>query len=153
MKVYIASDHAGYDHKKVLFAFLTDELHLDVEDCGAYVLDPEDDYNSYILKAAQAVAQDPTNSRAVILGGSGQGEAMQANRVAGARAAVFYGGTMDIVRLAREHNDANILSIGARFVDVDRAKEAIKVWFDTKANDTEKYRRRVLSMDNQGLCN
>ena len=151
MKIYIASDHAGYEHKKALITFLRDELKHDVEDCGAYVLDPEDDYNSYILKAAQGVAADRT-SRAVILGGSGQGEAMQANRIAGVRAAVFYGGAMDIVRLAREHNDANILSLGARFVDVDRAKEAIRVWLDTKANDAEKYRRRVLSMDNQGLC-
>lgn len=152
MKIYIASDHAGYDHKKALITFLRDELKHDVEDCGAYVLDPGDDYNSYILKAAQGVAAD-RESRAIILGGSGQGEAMQANRIAGVRAAVFYGGAMDIVRLAREHNDANVLSIGARFVDVGRAKEAIKVWFDTKANDADKYRRRVLSMDNQGLCN
>ncbi len=151
MKIFIASDHAGYEHKKALITFLRDELKHDVEDCGAYVLDPEDDYNSYILKAAQGVAAD-RESRGIILGGSGQGEAMQANRIAGVRAAVFYGGAMDIVRLAREHNDANILSIGARFVDVDRAKEAIKVWFETKANDAEKYRRRVLSMDNQGLC-
>lgn len=146
MKIYIASDHAGYDHKKSLIPFLKDELGHDVEDCGAYVLDPEDDYNSYILKAAQSVVGNP-GSRAVILGGSGQGEAMQANRVKGARAAVFYGGALDIVRLSREHNDANILSLGARFIDIDRVRDAIKLWLSTASNGSEKYQRRIRSMD------
>lgn len=147
MKICIAADHAGFEHKRILTAFLRDELRADVEDCGAFVLDPEDDYNSYILKAARAVAENPDVNRGIIIGGSGQGEAMQANRVKGVRAAVFYGGPLDIVRLSREHNDANMLSIGARFVDSDRAKEAVKLWLSTKRNMQEKYLRRIRSMD------
>lgn len=147
MKVCIAADHAGFEHKRVLIAFLRDELHVDVEDCGAFVLDAEDDYNTYILKAARSVATHPEVNRGIILGGSGQGEAMQANRLKGVRAAVFYGGAIDIVRLSREHNDANMLAIGARFVDVDRAKEAVRVWLSTKQNMQEKYLRRIRTMD------
>ncbi len=147
MKVYFAADHAGYEHKQALMAFVRDELHFTVEDCGAYVLDAEDDYNTFIAKAAQAVAYDPQNARAIILGGSGQGEAMQANRFKGVRAAVFYGGALDIVRLSREHNDANILALGARFVEIDRAKEAVKLWLTTGKNPGEKYARRIVKMD------
>ena len=126
MRIYIGSDHAGMELKGVLTTFLRANGH-DVEDLGAHTLDPLDDYPDFIHPVAEAVANDST-SRGIILGGSGQGEAMCANRVKGVRAAVYYGGPFDIAVLSREHNDANILSLGARFVEEDEAREVVRVW-------------------------
>jgi ribose 5-phosphate isomerase B len=79
----------------------------------------------------------------IIIGGSGQGEAMCANRVVGIRAAVFYGGASEIVRLAREHNDANILSLGARFVSIEEAKESVHIFLTTPFSDAPRHARRL----------
>ncbi len=146
MKVYFASDHAGYELKNELLAYVRDELDYAVEDCGADKFDPEDDYNNFIKRVAEAVSADPAATRAVILGGSGQGEAMQANRYPKVRAAVYYGGEEKIVTLSREHNDANIISLGARFVRADEARAAVKLWLNTPASQAEKYRRRINKM-------
>ncbi|PJC22454.1 MAG: ribose-5-phosphate isomerase, partial [Candidatus Yonathbacteria bacterium CG_4_9_14_0_2_um_filter_43_16] len=100
----------------------------------------------FIRPVAEAVAHDP-QSRGIILGGSGQGEAMCANRVKGARAAVYYGGAVDIVVLSREHNDANILSLGARFVETEEAKEVVRVWLETPFSGAEKHARRIAKLD------
>ncbi|MCR4306711.1 MAG: RpiB/LacA/LacB family sugar-phosphate isomerase, partial [Candidatus Yonathbacteria bacterium] len=112
MKIYLASDHAGFPLKEKLKAFLAEQGH-EVVDKGAYQQDESDDYPDFIIPVAQLVSREPL-SRAIILGGSGQGEAIAANRVNGARAALYYGGSLDIVKLSREHNDANVLSLAAR---------------------------------------
>ena len=88
-----------------------------------------DDYPDFIFPCAQAVAADP-ESRGIILGGSGQGEAMVANRIKGVRAAVFYNGPVEIVKLSREHNNANILSLGARFMSEDEIYDVIEMWLN-----------------------
>lgn len=145
MKIFIGTDHAGFELKEELLPFLRAEGH-DVEDLGAYSFEALDDYPDFIRPVAEAVARDQ-ESRGIILGGSGQGEAMCANRVKGARAAVYYGGAVDIAVLSREHNDANILSIGARFVETDEAKEVVRVWLETPFSGAEKHARRIAKID------
>jgi len=90
MKIYFATDHAGIEMKKSLIAFVRDDLGYDVEDCGAYEFNIEDDYPDFIHKAASAISHDPENTKAIIFGGSGQGEAMAANRYNGVRATTYY---------------------------------------------------------------
>ena len=115
MKIFIGTDHAGFELKEALLPYLRSKGH-DVEDMGAYAYDALDDYPDFSRPVAEAVARDP-ESRGIILGGSGQGEAICGNRVKGVRAALYYGGPFDIAVLSREHNNANILSLGARFVE------------------------------------
>ena len=128
MKIHIATDHAGLDLKNTIKEFLVDKWH-DVTDHGAYKYDALDDYPDFIFPCARAVAVD-LNSRGIILGGSGQGEAMAANRIKGCRAAVFYNGPKEIIKLSREHNDANILSIGARFMLENEIYDIIELWLE-----------------------
>lgn len=142
MKVVFAADHAGFELKQVLLAYVRDELKVDVEDLGTHAPDPLDDFPTFIRPAADAVAQHPEGTRAIVIGGSGQGEAMCANRLPGVRAAVYYGGSLDIVRLSREHNDANVLSLGARFLDEEAAKEAVATWLQSVPSEDPKYARR-----------
>lgn len=157
-KVFVAADHTGIALKETLLAYIQDELRLDAEDRGAFGVDSADDYPDIITPCAQDVAHTP-NTVAIIVGGSGQGEAMAANRILGVRAAVFYGpiaargaiesegnnsqDVFDIVRLARRHNDANILSLGARFVSDDDAKEAVRIFLTTDFSNEERHRRRI----------
>ncbi|MBP7831475.1 MAG: RpiB/LacA/LacB family sugar-phosphate isomerase [Candidatus Pacebacteria bacterium] len=141
MKIYLAADHAGFELKTSIAKELAAAGH-EVVDLGAQVLAPEDDYPEYMLQAAKAVTSD-LGTLAIVFGGSGQGEAMAANRVDGARAAVFYGHQHEIVKLAREHNDANILSIGARFVSQDEAIDAINVFISTPFSGDERHVRRL----------
>lgn len=145
MKIFIGTDHAGFELKESLVHFLR-ELGHEVEDMGAHSFEALDDYPDFIHPVAEAVARE-SESRGIILGGSGQGEAMCANRVKGARAAVYYGGTVDIVVLSREHNNANILSLGARFVEMDEAKEVVRVWLETPFSGAEKHARRIAKLD------
>ena len=128
MKIHIATDHAGLDLKNTIKEFLVDKGH-DVTDHGAYEYDALDDYPDFIFPCARAVAGE-LNSRGIILGGSGQGEAMAANRIKGCRAAVFYNGPKEIIKLSREHNDANILSIGARFMLENEIYDIIELWLE-----------------------
>ena len=143
MTIYFATDHAGFELKNELLAYVRDELGFSVEDCGAHELDPVDDYPTIVEKAARAVAEDPDARKAIVLGGSGQGEAMVANRVQGIRAAVYYGGNQDIIRLSREHNDANILSLGARFVSSEEARSVVALWLETAFSGEERHARRI----------
>ncbi len=147
MKILLASDHAGFDLKNKIFKFLKEES-FDVEDMGAQVLDTEDDYPQIMIPVAMRVINDIENTKAIIFGKSGQGEAMVSNRFPGIRAAVYYGQNLEIIRLSREHNDSNILSIGAGFVNEDEAKEAIRLWISTPFNSEERHLRRIEQMDN-----
>ena len=145
MKIIIGTDHAGFELKEELARFLA-ELGHEVEDMGAYILDGSDDYPDSIGRVARAIAAD-TSTRGVILGGSGQGEAIAANRVHGVRAAVYYGGPIEIVRLSRAHNDANVLSFGARFISTEEAKEALTVWLHEPFTGEERHVRRIQEID------
>ena len=141
MIIHLATDHAGFAHKEAIKAFLIEE-GITVVDHGARELVESDDYPDFIGPCAVAVSEDAT-SRGIIFGGSGQGEAMVANRVKGVRATVYYGGSTDILTLSRDHNDATILSIGARFVSVDETLEALRVWLNTPFSQDPKHIRRI----------
>lgn len=145
MMIFLASDHAGFELKQKLVDFLHTQGH-EVEDCGPSRLNPADDYPDYIGPCAHKVADTP-ESFGIIIGLSGQGEAMAANRVRGARAVVYYGGPVDILRLSRQHNNANILSLGARFVSYEEAQKAISLWLATHFEHDERHLRRILKMD------
>ena len=139
--IHLACDHAGFAHKEAVRAWLC-SLGLSVVDHGAYAYNPDDDFPDFISPAAAAVAKSPETNCALMFGGSGQGEAMVANRFAHVRATVYYGGPDDILLLSREHNDANVLSIGARFVSVDDTKRVAWIWLTTEPARATKYDRR-----------
>ncbi|HBT81408.1 ribose-5-phosphate isomerase [Candidatus Giovannonibacteria bacterium RIFCSPHIGHO2_01_FULL_48_47] len=144
MRIYIGSDHAGYELKEALKKFLQEKGY-EVEDKGAFEFNPEDDYPDFIRPVAEEVAKEP-ELRGIVLGGSGQGEAIVANRIKGIRAAVYCGGSMKIVKLSREHNDANILSLGARFISEEKAKKALELWLKTKFSGGL-HQRRIEKID------
>jgi ribose 5-phosphate isomerase B len=156
-KILIAGDHAGYALKVELVPAIQ-ALGYDVEDMGAYSFDAEDDYPDFMTPLAERLAAEP-KTIGIGVGGSGQGEAMAANRIPNVRAAVFYGQRRvvaslelegggsedgyDVVRLSRRHNDANFLSIGARFVSVDEATEAVRIFLETPFTAPERHARRL----------
>jgi len=140
-KVYFAADHAGFALKNALIEYVH-SLGYETKDLGAFSLDPNDDYPDFVTPCARAVASDAT-ARGIVLGKSGEGEAMAANRVPGIRAAVFYGGSPEIIQLGREHNDANVLSIGARFVTMEEAKRAVAQFLTMPFSDSPRHARRL----------
>ncbi|MCR4305896.1 MAG: RpiB/LacA/LacB family sugar-phosphate isomerase [Candidatus Daviesbacteria bacterium] len=158
MKVYLATDHAGFELKEKVKEFLTGEGY-EVEDCGAYEFDKDDDYPDFISKAAKAVSKNPEHTRAIIFGGSGQAEMMVANKYKGVRAALFYNpaapvGASDVtgrvsidpyemIRLTREHNNSNVLSLGVRFLTEDQARQAVKAWLSEPFPNHERHARRI----------
>lgn len=146
MKIHLATDHAGYDHKNAVATWLQGEGFV-VIDHGATAFDPEDDFPDFIVTAAHAVARAPKSDRAIIFGGSGQGEAMLANRFPGVRATVLYSDSAEIVDLSRSHNDANVLSIGARFLSIDDTKKHIWNWLHAGGPVDQKYLRRDQKID------
>lgn len=139
--IYLASDHAGLELKGKIKQTL-EQMGLEVKDFGAYELDNEDDYPDFISQAAEAVSKNPQD-KAIILGGSGQGEAIVANKYQNVRAAVYYGQIEDIPALTRQHNDANILSLGARFLTEDEAIKAVKLFLNTEFTNEERHVRRI----------
>ena len=144
MKIHLATDHAGLDLKEKVKLYLSD-LNYEVIDHGAYEYDALDDYPDFIFPCANAVSNDP-ESKGIILGGSGQGEAMAANRVKGVRAAVFYNGPDEIIKLSRQHNNANILSLGARFMSEEEMYKTIEVWLSTDF-ESGRHQRRIEKLD------
>ena len=146
MNIHIATDHAGYAHKNTVVDWLISE-GFKVIDYGAGEYDPDDDFTDFIVKAAHGVAKNPSVDRAIIFGGSGQGEAMLANRFPGVRATVLYSDSDEIIELGRAHNDSNVLSIGARFLSVDNTKKHIWNWLHTPTLADEKYIRRNKKID------
>jgi len=159
MKIYIGTDHTGFELKEKLKAYLSVlGLGYEVIDKGAFELNTEDDYPDFVTPVAEEVAKDK-ESFGIILGGTGQGEAMCANKTKGVRALVFYGeklpidkvdikgdesnDSFEIIKLAREHNDANIISISTRFVTEDEAKFAIELFLKTKFSEEERHIRRI----------
>lgn len=154
MKIFLGTDHAGFELKKKLIPYIK-SLGFEVYDKGAYKYDDDDDYPDFIIPVAREVSADTRESRGIIIGGSGQGEAMAASRFPGIRAVVYYGESAsmlnggkdsvlnNIIKLSREHNDSNILSLGARFITEEEAKTAVKVWLETDFSKEEKHTRRI----------
>lgn len=141
--MHIATDHAGLDFKNKLKDHLGAKGY-EVIDHGAYEYDPNDDYPEFIITAAEAVASDPQNSTAtfgVVFGGSGNGEQIAANKVADIRAALVW--NEDTARLAREHNNANVISIGARQHSEDEALKLIDIFLKTKFTSEDRHARRI----------
>lgn len=139
MRVYLGCDHAGFELKNFLLQHLTDAGH-EVTDCGAHVYDKDDDYPPYCIAAAVAVAADP-GSRGIVIGGSGNGEQIAANKVAGIRAALVYND--EIAALAREHNDAQVMGIGARMHSLEEAARLVDVFLSTPFSENERHQRRI----------
>lgn len=148
-KIHLATDHAGFEVKEVAKDHL-DQAGYTVVDHGAVELVDTDDYPDFIHPAAKAVSNEP-ESVGIIFGHSGQGEAMVANRYPEVRAAVYYGSEKDILTLSREHNDANILSIGSGFLSQEEAIVAINQWLETDFTEENRHRRRIKKIDNNYL--
>jgi ribose 5-phosphate isomerase B len=149
MKIFLGADHAGYELKEMLKKELA-SFGMEVFDKGASALDPADDYPDFIAPVAREVSHDPKGSRGVILGGTGEGEAMVANRFPNIRATVYYGGPKEIITLSRQHNNANVLSLGARFLSIDEAREAVKLWLNTSFSNDERHIRRIEEIEHIG---
>ena len=139
MRVHLGGDHAAYELLVDLVDFLRREGH-DVTDHGPHDYDALDDYPVFVLRAAEAVAADP-GSFGVVLGGSGNGEQMAANKVAGIRAALCYDD--ELARLAREHNDAQVISIGARMTTVEQARSMVRTFLATPFSGDPRHVRRI----------
>lgn len=154
MKIFVGSDHAGFGLKEKLVPYLK-ELGHEVEDKGAFEYNEEDDYPDFIIPVAREVSLHPKDVRGIVLGGSGQGEGMAANKFNNVRATVYYGQGQcivpeeheSIIKISRADNDANILSLGARFITEDEMKEVVREWLDTPFKNTEKYSRRITKMN------
>jgi ribose 5-phosphate isomerase B len=161
MKIALATDHTGYEQLKILQQYL-ESLGHECKNFGPEEFTPGDDYPDFIRPAAEAVGKNEFE-RGIIMGGSGQGEAMTANRVHGVRCALFYGPAVptrsvdaeghqsrdpyEIVRLSREHNDANMLSLAARFTTVEEMKQVLKIWLETEFSNEEHHKRRIEKID------
>ncbi len=162
MTIFIATDHAGFELKEKIKNDLLAKGY-QVEDCGAFEYNPDDDYPDTISKAAEKISTSPSD-KAIIFGSSGQGEAIVANKFSNVRAVVFYGpyvpqDTIDVsgktsddpfevVRLARIHNDANILSLGAHILNFDDAIRAVDVFLQTDFSNEERHTRRIEKINN-----
>lgn len=144
IKVYLATDHAGFEFKENLKAFLHDKGY-EVGDCGAFELNPNDDYPDFIAVAAKTVSETP-GSFGVVLGKSGAGECIVANKIKGIRAVL--GVSEQNVRLAREHNDANVLSLGSELVTEDQAKQFVELFIKTPFSNEERHQRRIEKIKN-----
>jgi len=141
--IVLATDHAGFELKEHVKRFLIKKGY-DIKDFGALEYDGLDDYPDFILPAAKYISEHKLIG--IIFGGSGQGEAMAANRIKGIRAAVFYNGPNEIVELSRLHNNANILSIGARFVNNQEAEKVIELWLSTDF-EQGRHEKRINKLD------
>jgi len=147
-KIFIGADHAGFELKEKLIPFLKNLGH-EVVDKGAFKYNEADDYPDFVKPVAEAVSKDP-NSKGIVLGGSGQGEAICANRFKNVRAFEYYApsrGEVNIIEDSRSHNNSNIISLGARFLSEDEAKEAVKLWLETPFSGDERHVRRISKID------
>ncbi|MEV6848680.1 ribose-5-phosphate isomerase [Actinoplanes sp. NPDC051411] len=139
MRVYLGSDHAGYELKMHLVNHLTKQGH-DVVDVGPHVYDPEDDYPSFCLHTGARVVADP-GSLGIVIGGSGNGEQIAANKIDGVRAALAW--RVEIAQLARQHNDANVISLGAREHTLDEATSFVETFLATPFSGNPRHARRI----------
>jgi len=154
MHIYFAGDHAGFELKKELMALVRARGH-EVEDVGPFTYSKGDDYPDYVIPLAKKVAEatpltPPSKKggvRGVVVAGSGQGEIIAMNRIPGARAALLCPCGEDLIRASRDHNDSNILAIGARFVPPEEIEKGIILWLDTPFSGEERHIRRLRKID------
>ena len=160
MKVYLGADHNGFALKEKIKGWLN-EWEYEYEDKGAFLFDPKDDYPEFIIPAAKAVAQDPDNRRAIILGFSGQAEAMVANRIKNVRAAIYYGEPhapseigrqredkpKNLLVLTREDNNSNVLSLAAGFLSDEHAQKAVRLWLEAPFSEEKRHIRRLKQIE------
>ena len=153
MKIYIGTDHAGYVLKEALVKSLKEQGY-DVTDMGAFEYNEEDDYPDFVIPVARAVSKDSDGSKGIILGGTGEGEAICANKFPHVRAIADYGistpvvdNESNIVVRSREHNNANILSLGARYFTEESMLEAVNLWLNTPYSGEERHIRRLAKID------
>ena len=146
MRIFLAADHAGYELKDKVKKWLVG-LGYTIHDEGAFKLDENDDYPDFIRIVAKQISSNPDEDRGLVFGGSGEGEAMVANRYPGVRAAVYYGSNPELIVLSRQHNNANVLSIGARFVSEPEIYDLIKRWLETDFPPEARHVRRVAKID------
>lgn len=153
MKIFIGTDHAGYVLKEKLVSSLKLQGY-EVIDKGAYEYNENDDYPDFVVPVAQEVSKDPNNAKGIILGGTGEGEAVTANRFPHVRAVVYYGEAKpvvddeaNIIKRSREHNNANILSLGARYLTEEKIMEIVDLWLDTPFSFDERHVRRLTKID------
>jgi ribose 5-phosphate isomerase B len=144
MRIHIGSDHAGFELKTALIEHLVNNGH-DVSDHGPYEYDALDDYPAFCISTAEAVSKD-ASSLGIVLGGSGNGEQMAANKVKGIRAALAW--STEIAKLAREHNNANVVAVGARAHSLDESKAIIDTFVNTPFSNDERHIRRINQMGN-----
>jgi ribose 5-phosphate isomerase B len=139
MRVFLGSDHAGFELKAHLLRVLAGDGH-DVVDCGAAEYDAQDDYPPYCFETGERVVAEP-GTLGVVIGGSGNGEQIAANKVPGVRAALAW--NTETARLAREHNDANVVAVGARQHSVDEATELVRLFLSTPFSHDPRHVRRI----------
>jgi ribose 5-phosphate isomerase B len=139
VRVYLGSDHAGFELKARLVQWLTQAGH-EAVDCGPSTYQPDDDYPVYVMRAASSAVADQ-GSLGIVIGGSGNGEQIASNKVRGVRAALAW--SDETARLARQHNDANVLSLGAREYSIDDAVGFAKVFVETPFSGVERHKRRL----------
>lgn len=137
--IYLGTDHAGYELKEKLKPII-EKLGYTPVDCGAYTFDKDDDYPDFVAEAARKVAEDP-GSFGIVLGKSGAGECMVANKVKGIRC--FLAINEKNVKLARLHNDANVMSLGSEFVKEEDMEYLIKLFVETSFSQEERHKRRI----------
>ncbi|MBS3085929.1 RpiB/LacA/LacB family sugar-phosphate isomerase [Candidatus Pacearchaeota archaeon] len=140
-KIYTASDHVGFKLKEKLKKYLDNEGY-EIKDFGSHKYNKLDDYPDFVIPLAKALSKDKT-FKGVIFGKSGQGEAITANKVKGIRAVVYYGGNLNIIKLSRQHNDSNVLSLGAGFLSYQEAVKAVDLWLKTPFSNALRHKRRL----------
>lgn len=141
MQIFLGTDHAGFASKESIRNRLLEQGH-QAQDFGAHSFEPGDDYPDFVIPVARAVVANP-DSRGIVLGGSGQGEGMVANRYPGIRATVVSGYNPEIVTVSRQHNDANVLSLGARFLSEAEILELVDLFLATDFSNDERHVRRL----------
>jgi len=140
MKVYLATDHAGFELKEKTKNHLMEE-GFDVQDCGTFSFDQNDDYPDFVGKAAEKVSNDPQDSMGIVFGKSGAGEEIVANKFKGVRCVLGF--SEENVKLSREHNDVNVLSLGSQFVDFETTIKLVDIFLKTAFSGDERHVRRI----------
>jgi ribose 5-phosphate isomerase B len=153
MKIFIGTDHAGYVLKEKLITFLRAQEY-EVIDKGAFKYDEMDDYPDFVVPVAREISKNPDGAKGIILGGTGEGEAIAANKFPHVRAVVYYGKATpvvddeaDVIVRSRQHNNANILSLGARYFTEEAMMEAVNIWLNTPYSGDERHVRRLGKVD------
>lgn len=154
MKIYIGTDHAGYVLKEKIVSFLKGQNY-EVIDKGAFGYDEDDDYPDFVIPVAREISKNSDSAKGIILGGTGEGEAIAANKFPNVRAVVYYGDVKPVVEnesniiiRSREHNNSNILSLGARYFTEESVVDAVSLWLNTPYSGDERHIRRLAKIDN-----